>query len=314
MGFAVYHVEKGKGSGGGQGNHIDRIEGKEHSYKNADPSRLKDNVVFPVPGDRHLKPLKDAIAERIKEGYHHKRKIRSDAVRFHKHVLTGSHEEMKKIFSDPKQIEAWLIANKKFIDDEFGKENLVRFNLHMDEKTPHIHAVTVPLTSDGRLSAREVTGDRDAFRDRQDRYAEAMKPFNLERGIRDTGIKHENANDYYKRIEEAKKNVEKMDIKPVKGFFGIDKAKTIDKLQDALKSANFALNEAELKNKRLREQARGYEPIVRQAEDKARHRAKIGMKLREELQDLKTDPKKLRDLADQLDLERDQKRDRGISR
>ena len=314
MGFAVYHVEKGKGSGGGQGNHIDRIEGKEHSFKNADPSRLHLNKNYPVPGDRHLKPLKDAIAERIKEGYHHKKKIRSDAVKFNKHILSGSPEDMQKIFSDPKKAEAWINANRKFIEKEFGKDNLVRFSLHMDEKTPHIHAVTVPLTSDGRLSAREVTGDRDAFRDRQDRYAEAMKPFNLERGIRDTGIKHENANDYYKRIEEAKKNVEKMDIKPVKGFFGIDKAKTIDKLQDALKSANFALNEAELKNKRLREQARGYEPIVRQAEDKARHRAKIGMKLREELQDLKTDPKKLRDLADQLDLERDQKRDRGISR
>jgi hypothetical protein len=317
MGFAVYHVEKGKGSGGGQGNHIDRIEGKEHSFKNADLSRLKENVVFPVPGDRHLKPLKDAIAERIKEGYHRKKKIRSDAVRFHKHILSGSHEEMKKIFADPKQRKAWIDANRKFIENEFGKENLVRFNLHMDEKTPHIHAVTVPLTNDGRLTARDVTGDRDAFRDRQDRYAEAMKPFNLERGIRDTGIKHENASDYYKRIEEAKKNVEKMDIKPVKGFFGIDKAKTIDKLQNALKSANFALNEAELKNKRLREQARGYEPKVRQAEAMADMRAKKGVKMWDELKEknkLLNDPKKLRDRADQLEQERGQKRDRGISR
>ena len=36
MGFAVYHTSKGKGSGGGLGNHIDRIKGKEYTYKNAD--------------------------------------------------------------------------------------------------------------------------------------------------------------------------------------------------------------------------------------------------------------------------------------
>ena len=317
MGFAIYHVEKGKGSGGGQGNHIDRIKGKEHSFKNADLSRLDDNRVFPVPGNRHLKPLKDAIAERIKEGYHHKKKIRSDAVRFNKHILGGSHDEMLKIFSDPKQRKAWIDANRKFIEDEFGKENLVRFNLHMDEYTPHIHAVTVPLTDDGRLTARDVTGDKDAFRDRQDRYAEAMKPFHLERGIRDTGIKHEDASDYYKRIENARKNVEKMDIKPVKGIFGIDKAKTIDKLQDALKSANFALNEAELKNKRLREQARGYLPKVQQAEAQAEKRGQKLIESKEKIESIRTflkSPEKLRERADQLDQEKDQKRDRGISR
>jgi hypothetical protein len=321
MGFAVYHVEKGKGSGGGQGNHIDRIEGKEHSFKNADPSRLHLNKNYPVPGDRHLKPLKDAIAERIKEGYHHKKKIRSDAVKFNKHILSGSPEDMQKIFSDPKKAEAWINANRKFIEKEFGKDNLVRFSLHMDEKTPHIHAVTVPLTDDGRLSARDVTGDKDAFRDRQDRYAEAMKSFNLERGIRDTGIKHENASDYYKRIEEARKNVEKMNIEPVKGIFGIDKSKTIEKYKEALKSANLALSEAELKNLRLREQGRGYLPKVWEAEEKAKRSAKKGIKLHDELKDFKfkanmilDSPKRLRERADRLDQENDQKRDRGVSR
>jgi hypothetical protein len=317
MGFAIYHVEKGKGSGGGQGNHIDRIKGKEHSFKNADLSRLKLNRMFSVPGDRHLKPLKDAIAERIKEGYNNKRKIRSDAVRFHKHILSGSHDEMLKIFSDPKQRKAWIIANRKFIENEFGKENLVRFNLHMDEYTPHIHAVTVPLTDDGRLTARDVTGDKDAFRDRQDRYAEAMKPFSLERGIRDTGIKHENASDYYKRIEQARKNVEKMDIEPVKGIFGVDKSKTIEKYKDALKTANLALSEAELKNLRLREQARGYEPRVLEVEAKAKMRMDKLVKKHQEVESVRNlleSPRKLRERADQLDQEKDKKRDRGISR
>ena len=317
MGFAVYHLKKGKGSGAGGGNHIDRIKGKEHSFNNADPSRLHLNKNYAVPGDRHLKPLKDAIAERIKEGYTRERKIRNDSVRFLKHMLSGSPEDMQKIFADPKKKEAWIQANRKFIEDEFGKENLVRFSLHLDEKTPHIHAVTVPITSEGAMSAKKMMGDRDMFRDRQDRYAEAMKPFNLERGIRDTGIKHENASDYYKRIEQARKNVEKMGIEPVKGIFGIDKSKTIEKYKYALKSANLALNEAELKNLRMAEQAKGYLPKVQRAEDLANSR---GSKLvketekRKNLEEILASPRQIQKYREEnnLDRGRDQSRNSGI--
>ena len=43
----------------------------------------------------------------------------------------------------------------------------------------HIHAVTVPLTSDGRLSAKEVLGGRKEMSERQDRYAAQMKSLDL---------------------------------------------------------------------------------------------------------------------------------------
>ena len=54
----------------------------------------------------------------------------------------------------------WQRANIKFLEDEYGKENIVKLELHRDEKTPHFHAIVVPLTKDGRLSAKEVVGDR----------------------------------------------------------------------------------------------------------------------------------------------------------
>ena len=37
--MVVCHVQKMKGSGGGMGNHVDRVEGKEHSFENADLTR-----------------------------------------------------------------------------------------------------------------------------------------------------------------------------------------------------------------------------------------------------------------------------------
>jgi len=202
MGYAVYHVEKGKSNATAIGNHIDRTEGKEHSYRQADPERKNLNHNFKLPNGAHEKNLQVAIDERIKEGYTGKRTIRKDAVKYLKHVTTGSHKDMTEMAKDKEKLVKWAKANIEFMKEEFGKENIVRCAIHMDEKTPHIHFVTVPLTEDGRLSAKEMLGDRKEMSARQDRYAEKMKEFRLERGIKATGIKHENARSYYARMEQ----------------------------------------------------------------------------------------------------------------
>ncbi|MDN3606366.1 MobV family relaxase [Kaistella yonginensis] len=240
MSYAVYHSEKGKVSSGGIGHHIDRAEGKEHSYKHADPERKHLNQHIEVTSLCKI-PLHHAIEKRISEGYKTQKAIRKDAVKYTTHILTGSHERMKEIEAQPKELEKWISANQAFICSEFGKENIVRFVLHRDEKTPHIHAVTVNLTSDGRLSAKEIIGNRESMQTRQDRYAEAMKPFGLNRGLKSTGIKHEEAREYYGRINSALEdgnNTEGIEAKKkVMGIeIGIDKDKTIEILKEHLVS------------------------------------------------------------------------------
>ena len=238
MSYAVYHSEKGKISTGGIGHHIDRADGKEHSYRHADPDKKHLNQHISVTPLCKI-PLHQAIEKRILEGYKTKKAIRKDAVKYTTHILTGSHEKMKEIEADPGELQKWISANQLFISSEFGKDNIVRFVLHRDEKTPHIHAVTVNLTSDGRLSAKEIIGNRESMQTRQDRYAEAMKPFGLNRGLKSTGIKHEDAREYYGRINsaledgnniggfEAKKKVMGVEI-------GIDRDKTIETLKEHL--------------------------------------------------------------------------------
>jgi len=206
MGFAVYHVEKGKSNATAIGHHIDRTDGKEHSYRQADPERKSENVHFRgLHNGAEKKDLQTAIDDRIKEGYKGKRAIRKDAVKYLKHVTTGSHKEMTQMAKEPEKFKKWVKANIEFMKEEFGgKENIVRCSLHMDEKTPHLHFVTVPLTKDGRLSAKEVLGDRKEMSARQDRYADKMAEFGLKRGIKRTGIKHEDAKRYYGRIKEGR--------------------------------------------------------------------------------------------------------------
>jgi len=250
MGFAVYHGEKGKGAGGGIGAHIDRTKGMEHTYKHADPKKLLLNANLISKNPFSGMKLTDAINEKIKDGYKGKRAPRKDAVKYISHVLTGSHRDMKRIFKSQEEKKAWLQKNYNFICNEFGINNVIRFTLHLDEKTPHIHAVTVPLTEDGRLSAKEVFGNKQTLTARQDRYAEAMNEFGLERGLRHTGIKHENAKDYYARINQAQNNVDIEIIEPSKGLLGNYKESSVIDMQNALKSSNMALSDLAAKYKR----------------------------------------------------------------
>lgn len=252
MSYAVYHTEKGSTSSGGIGKHIDREKGAEHTYKHSDPERRHLNQNIAVT-PHCSKPLNVAISDRIKEGYSAKNKagelkeIRKDAVKFNTHILTGSHEKMKEIENDPQKRKEWIQDNLDFIKKEFGEKNIVRFSVHRDEKTMHIHAVTVNLTEDGRLSAKEIVGNKKVMQERQDRYADQMHKFGLERGIRNTGTKHENQQEFYARMEKAlqdgNKNAPEVVKKAVFGIeVGIDKEKTIENLKTENKSQKTAIS------------------------------------------------------------------------
>lgn len=217
MAFAAYHCQKGNSSSsGGLGNHIDREEGKEHSYEQADPDKLHLNNYFKV-NDYCSMDLEKAVEKRIKDAYTGKRAVRKDAVKHIDHILTGSHERMHEIFEDEKQAKDWVKANYDFISENFGKENIVRFTLHLDEKTPHIHCVTVPITEKGGLSAKEMIGGRLKLQQTQTKYGEAMKPFGLERGRKFSKATHQDTQEFYKDMREELNNreVEKNEHKNV---------------------------------------------------------------------------------------------------
>lgn len=56
--------------------------------------------------------------------------------------------------------------------------------VHYDETTPHMHILSVPLTHDGRLSAREIIGNRTKMSQMQTAFYEQVgRDYGLERGI-----------------------------------------------------------------------------------------------------------------------------------
>lgn len=56
--------------------------------------------------------------------------------------------------------------------------------VHYDEETPHMHVLSVPLTRDGRLSAREIVGGRAQMAHAQDEFFKVVgQQYGLQRGV-----------------------------------------------------------------------------------------------------------------------------------
>lgn len=255
MGFAVYHLEKGKSNGSSLGGHIDRIESQKHTFKNADVTLRGENITYDT-GEYSKQNLGEAIKNRIKNGYNGKKELRKDAVKYLSIVLSGTHEDMKRIFANPDLRQQWINSNYAFISQEFRKENLVRFTLHMDEKTPHIHAVIVPITADGRLSAKELIGNKIAMSQRQTRYADQMKPFGLERGVVGSKAVH-NSEGWYLGQQKEK---QKAELSHLPEFTLLDRLNpsnyiksVTESLKNVSKSAVDAKLEADRRGKQLQQ-------------------------------------------------------------
>lgn len=70
----------------------------------------------------------------------------------------------------------------KFHESRFG--HIISAVVHYDETTPHLHVISVPLTKDGRLSARDVIGNKAKMSKTQDQFFEQVgRGYGLERGI-----------------------------------------------------------------------------------------------------------------------------------
>lgn len=70
----------------------------------------------------------------------------------------------------------------KFHESRFG--HIISTVVHYDETTPHLHVISVPLTKDNRLSARDVIGNKSKMSKTQDAFFEQVgRGYGLKRGI-----------------------------------------------------------------------------------------------------------------------------------
>lgn len=107
-------------------------------------------------------------------------KVRSNSVMALDTIYTASKEFFQ--LHDSQTIDEFFRDCLDYHRQHYG--HVVSAIVHYDEDTPHMHIMSVPLTRDGRLSAREIVGNRVTMAHAQDNFFEQVgQRYGLQRGV-----------------------------------------------------------------------------------------------------------------------------------
>ncbi len=125
------------------------------------------------------------------------KKVRSNSVVACEALVTASPDFFKE--KDTKIMNAYFKRSLWFLQDFYGKENIISADVHLDESTPHMHVVFTPITVDNRLSARDLISKSQLQKLQDEFYRDVTYDFGLERGERGSKRKHLDTIDYKKQ-------------------------------------------------------------------------------------------------------------------
>ncbi|EEB5758105.1 plasmid recombination enzyme [Escherichia fergusonii] len=168
---------------------------RERETPNADAERTPENhCSVSQSADEAMGKLRELLPE----------KRRKDAVLAVEYVMTASPEWWNE--ATPRQQAEFFARSEQWLENKYGKDRVVAAVVHRDEATPHLSAFVVPLTKDGRLSAKEFIGGRAKMRNDQTTYAESVKMLGLERGIEGSRATHQTVQHYYESLNRGVRN------------------------------------------------------------------------------------------------------------
>jgi len=174
---------------------------RTHNVKNADENKSEDNINL-VQCDDLLLKVKDRIGNK---------KIRKNGVIAVEVLMTASPEFFRENAIDygeyeKDKVDIFNRHAQKFLEKEFGAENIASSVCHLDEATPHVQAVIVPIDPEtGRLNASYWLDGRKKLSEMQDRFFNEMKELGLERGLKGSESKHTTIKQFYGALESAEK-------------------------------------------------------------------------------------------------------------
>ena len=239
--------------------HNERTKEKYASNPDIDRSRSKYNFHLIEPTGRYRAEVESQIQA---AGC----RTRTDSVRVVEAMFTATPE----FFNGKKlpEIRRYFEEVLRFFEQFQSRETIISAVVHMDEKTPHMHLSFVPLTTDGRLSAKEIVGNKKKLTWWQDKFWEHMviKYPDLERGesASQTGRDHIPPR-IFKEMSRLNKQRQKLD-ELITGIGPLNSKKraaeisklldgyipAVEKMQTQLKKYNVAFTETATENKRLK--------------------------------------------------------------
>lgn len=240
--------------------HNERTKEQYASNPDIDTNRSRYNLHLVQPQGRYREE-----ADRMIAAAHCR--VRKDSVRVVEALVTASPEFFKD--KTNREIRAYFAYALKFLEGRQCPDTFLSAVVHMDEKTPHLHLCFVPLTADGRLSAKEIIGNRKNLVKWQDEFWQHMvKQYpELERGesASQTGREHIPPR-IFKEMTQLTKQKEQLDalLVGINPFNGKSRAAEISKvldcyipnvarMKDQLRKYNVVFTKTAAENEKLKE-------------------------------------------------------------
>ena len=226
-------------------------------------------------------------------------RTRSDSVRVVEALVTASPEFFKG--KKKGEVKAYFQEALDFIQQHQDPKTIISAVVHMDEKTPHMHLSFVPLTADGRLSAKEIVGNKKKLTQWQDKFWEYMvlKYPDLERGdsASQTGRDHIPPRVFKEmtRLTKQKAKLEEL-LSGIGAFNAKSRATEISALLDkyipaveqmhsTLKKYQVAFTETSVENKKLKQENALLEQSLKKATQESTLKQLADAKLRRDYAD-----------------------------
>lgn len=255
MSFLVLHMDKFKKEAvrGIQSHNL--RERKSHSNPDIDYQRSAGNyeLLEGASGD-----YASAVQNRIDDLLLTKA-VRRDAVHMCGLIVSSDREFFWRL--GPEETRRFFEESKAFLTDFVGKENVISARVHMDEKTPHMHFLHVPIVN-GRLNAKGIY-NRDSLKMLQTEFHRHLhsKGFAIQRGVeQEPGAK--------------KKHLDTREFKQQQEALSSLQAESVELVRDALTFVGKmgALREQEAA---LQERLQSYEAQAQEAEKILQNEADI---------------------------------------
>lgn len=176
VGYAVVHMMKIKsGAVGGIQSHNNR-EHEPKTNPDVDMSRSEDNYDL-ISCDNYKRSIKEKLSNLVESS----RAIRKDAVVVCNFIVTSDNETMDALGADRQR--EFFQDSVKWFSDRYGADRVLNATVHMDETTPHLHIGVMPITQDGRLSAKAIFTKTEMKAIQTEFARDVGEKYGLERGV-----------------------------------------------------------------------------------------------------------------------------------
>lgn len=290
MSYCVARMEKMKSDNlVGIGNHNQR-RFSNHSNKDIDVS--KSHLNYDILDK--VKSYKTDIEGYINANKSSKRAVRKDAVLVCEWIITSDSDFFESM--SPADTREYFQTAIDFFAERYGSKNLMYAQVHLDERTPHMHLGIVPFDKDNKLTAKTMF-DREALQDIQNELPLYMneRGFKVERGRAGSEAKHLTVQEYKDVQKEIKKQSEVLDgvKKELESVKNVTRTKDFLDELDSKSKKTLLGNDVKISQEdyqELKEQLLGADKSLLEMDKLKQHNQKLSRSiydLRDELDDSK---------------------------